>query len=59
MEMIKQFFNDESGATMTEYAILAALIAVVVVATVLLIGEALDNSFDEVRRCVVNAADCP
>ena len=58
MEMIKQFFNDESGATMVEYAILVALIAIAVVATVVLVGQALDAKFEEVRACIADGV-CP
>ena len=54
MEMIKRFLNDESGATMVEYAILVALIAIAVVATVVLIGQALDANFEAVRACVAD-----
>ncbi|MCW8923636.1 MAG: Flp family type IVb pilin [Gammaproteobacteria bacterium] len=55
IKVIKQFFNDESGANVAEYAILAALIAVAVIATVTLIGVALDNKFGEFKDCIVNS----
>ncbi|MCW8923635.1 MAG: Flp family type IVb pilin [Gammaproteobacteria bacterium] len=58
MNMIKQFFNDESGATMVEYAVLVALIAVAVIATVVLVGEALDAKFEEIRACIADGT-CP
>ena len=45
MEMIEQFFTDESGATVAEYAILAALIAVTVVVIIGLIGVVLEEKF--------------
>ena len=56
MEMIKRFFNDESGATMVEYAILVALIAIAVIVTVGLLGTALDEKFDEVLTAIQGAA---
>lgn len=40
----------DSGATSTEYAILAALIAVVVVGTVRLIGKGVDDLISPVLR---------
>ena len=58
MEMIKRFFNDESGATMVEYAILVALIAIAVVATVVLLGSALDAKFEQVKNCITNSGNC-
>ena len=39
--------TDESGATAVEYAILASLIAVVIAATVALLGDAVTATFQE------------
>ena len=58
MNMIKQFFNDESGATMVEYAILVALIAVAVIAIVTLLGAQLDAKFNEVCTALNNGTAC-
>ena len=52
MEMIKKFFNDESGATMVEYAVLVALIAVAVIATVAALGVELNARFDAIKGCI-------
>ncbi|MFH7325992.1 Flp family type IVb pilin [Desulfurivibrio sp. C05AmB] len=38
----------QEGATMVEYAILVALIAVAVIATVILVGEEIDKVFNKV-----------
>ena len=56
MKMIKEFFNDESGATMVEYAILVALIAVAVIAIVTLLGIQLDAKFQEVCTALKGSA---
>ena len=60
MEMIKQFFNDESGATMVEYAIMVALLAIAVAAVVILVAEALDRTFTRVIDCLddPSGVDC-
>lgn len=60
MEMIKQFFNDESGATMVEYAILVALLAIAVATTVILVSTELKNTFNSVIDCLKtpNDANC-
>lgn len=55
VEMIKQFFKDESGASMVEYAILVAMIAIAVIATVVLVGVALDEKFEGFKDCIVNS----
>jgi pilus assembly protein Flp/PilA len=54
MNMIKKFFKDESGATMVEYAILVALIAIAVIATVMGVATALNAKFEEIATCITN-----
>lgn len=58
--MIKRFMKDESGATMVEYAVLVALIAVAVIATVYLLGDEINKRFNEVKSCIADpkAANC-
>jgi pilus assembly protein Flp/PilA len=48
MEKIKQFFNDETGASAVEYALLVAGIAVVVMVGINSLGGAVKAKFDEV-----------
>jgi pilus assembly protein Flp/PilA len=43
-----KFASDEQGASMVEYGLLVALIAVVCIAAVGLIGTRLDTKFDSV-----------
>ena len=43
-----KFTSDEQGASMVEYGLLVALIAVVCIAAVGLIGTRLDTKFDTV-----------
>jgi pilus assembly protein Flp/PilA len=50
--MIQQFLAEEDGATMIEYGLLAALIALVVAAAVVTVGTALENRFTDVEACV-------
>jgi pilus assembly protein Flp/PilA len=50
--MIQQFLAEEDGATMIEYGLLAALIALVVAAAVVTVGTALQDRFTEVHDCV-------
>ena len=46
MDRAKWLYEDEEGATMVEYALLVALIAVVVMAAVGLIGTATKTKFE-------------
>ena len=43
-----RFLKDEEGASMVEYALLVALIAVVVIAAALFLGEQISQKFSEV-----------
>lgn len=45
--IIKRFIKEESGATMVEYAILVALIAVAVIVTVSLLGTKINQTFQK------------
>ena len=45
-----RFIQDEEGASMVEYALLVALIAVVVIAAALFLGEAVSEKFSEVGQ---------
>ena len=45
MERIKNFFNDESGASAVEYGLLVSLIAVAIIAGVRALGVGLTGTF--------------
>jgi pilus assembly protein Flp/PilA len=48
MEMIKNFIQEEDGATAVEYGLLVALIAAVIVGTVATLGNQIKNAFQTV-----------
>ena len=48
MHILKQFLNDESGATAIEYGLIAALIAVVIIGGVSAVGTSLSSTFTTV-----------
>ena len=45
---IKRLAADESGATAIEYAILASLIAIVIIASLTVLGTQLQTHFNEI-----------
>jgi len=45
---IKQFFSNESGATMVEYGLMVALIAIVAIAAVSFLGGEVSETFTNV-----------
>jgi pilus assembly protein Flp/PilA len=54
------FIRDEDGATMIEYALLVALIAVVVAAALVTLGTAVKTKYSSVSTCVTTptAGNC-
>lgn len=57
---IRDFLHDEEGVTIIEYALIAALIALGVVATVILVKDALITVFSTIKGCLASptAANC-
>ncbi len=53
--MIEQFLAEEDGATMIEYALLAALVALVAAAALVTMQTALSNKFGDVEDCLAGA----
>ena len=47
-------FDDEKGASLVEYALLVALIAVVCIAAVTLLGKNASSKFDSVGQSIAN-----
>jgi len=54
------FMTEEDGATMIEYGLLAALIALAVAGVAAVLGGSLNNTFNNVDKCVStpNSANC-
>ena len=52
LKLLKKFYKDESGATMVEYAIMVALIAIAVAAVVILLSNEMNALFNDVTLCL-------
>ena len=50
MQTLRNFIKNEDGATMVEYGLMLALIAIVCIAAVTLIGSGASTSFDVVQQ---------
>ena len=46
--MLKQFLNNEDGATAIEYGLIAALVGVAIITAVGLVGDSLDEVFTKI-----------
>jgi pilus assembly protein Flp/PilA len=55
MEKIKRFFKDEEGATAAEYALLVALIAVVLIGGATFLGDEINSKLSGVGSVVSDA----
>lgn len=54
-KLLRNLWNDESGATMVEYALMVALIAVVCIAVVTLLGGEVATKFGLTNQQVADA----
>lgn len=59
-DLLTKFMKDESGATMVEYAIMVALIAIAVAVIVAAVGQQLNTLFNKVVQCLAqpNTTNC-
>ena len=55
--MFKRFVKDESGATASEYGLIAALIAVGLIASLELASDGLNGVFGEITEAMTPAPD--
>jgi len=57
---IKRFVKDEEGVTAIEYGLIAALIVLVIAASVVIVGTQLNTVFANIGTCLSTAgATCP
>jgi pilus assembly protein Flp/PilA len=55
---LKTRATDEAGATAVEYALMVALIAVVIIAAVSFLGKSASSQFNSVGNCVKTPSGC-
>ena len=54
--ILSRFVKDESGATAIEYGLIAALISVVIIATITAVGTQLTKTFTSVSNTIGSTA---
>jgi pilus assembly protein Flp/PilA len=52
MNFMKNFVQDEAGATAIEYGLIAALIAVVIIAALTVLGQQVSGGFSKIASAV-------
>lgn len=55
IQFIKKFWQEEEGVTAIEYGLIAALIAVVIIASVTLVGDELVRVFTAISDALTEA----
>jgi Flp pilus assembly pilin Flp len=55
-EMLRKLWRDDSGQDVPEYALMLALILVIVISTVTLIGTDANTIFSKVEKAMASAA---
>ena len=56
LNLMKRFVREEQGATMVEYGLMVALIAIVCILVIAALGTNLGEKFDEVNTAVVESS---
>lgn len=59
MKFIKNFMQEEDGVTAIEYGLIAALIAIVIIASARIVGTNLDVVFDRIGTALIGALGAP
>jgi pilus assembly protein Flp/PilA len=57
--LAQRFWAEEDGVTAIEYGLIAALIAIVIVASLVLAGSNLNILWNKIAGCLSNAAATP
>lgn len=57
LNFVKQFIQDEEGATALEYGLLAALMAGAITVAVGALGDGLSNTFQNIANSMENAVN--
>ena len=58
LEAAKSLYSEESGVTSVEYALIAALIFLVVIAAVTSLGSTMNTLYTHIAQCVTNVSAC-
>lgn len=59
LDLIKRFVRDDEGATMVEYALMVALIAVVSIAVVAALGDGVFDAFNTTNTEIQTTGGAP
>ena len=59
LDLLKRFAKEEEGATMVEYALMVALIAVVCITVVAALGDGVFDAFDQTNTQIQTTGGAP
>lgn len=58
IKALNRFLKDESGASIVEYAILVALIALAALVITIVLGQQINDTFEQIRTCIIDPQQC-
>lgn len=57
MKLLARLFRDEAGQGLAEYGLILALLAVAVIAALTLLGNTLENLFENIQETIDNVLE--
>jgi pilus assembly protein Flp/PilA len=60
MNMLRNLWNDESGASAAEYALILAIVGTAIAGAAILLGGAISDAIGDATTCIeTQGTDCP
>ncbi len=59
MKSLKRFSKKEGGATLVEYALIVALLAIAVAVMIVAVQSEINAAFQQVVDCLADPSTCP
>jgi pilus assembly protein Flp/PilA len=58
MTVLKNLWNDESGASAAEYALILAIVGIGIVTAAIALGDAISGAMTDAAACIESTASC-
>lgn len=58
VKLIKNFLNDDSGASAAEYALILAIVGTAIAAAAIGLGGAISNAMNTAADCITTPSSC-
>ena len=59
-KLLKNLWNDESGASAAEYALILAIVGTAIATAAIFLGSTISNAMNDASQCIsTNGVTCP